>query len=165
MDLDPVQIGRWPVPHGLAGDVVGDGRYAFCTIGGDVIVFDVADPAQPLPVGRHRDGSALAVAVFGDFAYYVGGGSLVVLDVTDPAGPREVGRCVSGAGGSVFIDGDYAYAAGGVLEVFDVGDRNAPQLRCWMWTRRGLRNGNRWGAMTRRYRASTWRCQRTTPSS
>ena len=73
-------------------------------------------------------------AVDGDRAYLAGWGyGLVIADLSDPLHPQELGKIAYGYPTSVAASGDFAYLGtvtnGGVVQVVDVADPAAPQLR------------------------------------
>jgi len=98
-------------------------------------IFDVSDPASPVPVGSHPvsaeardvlvieavvDEEAVTVAFVADFDHGV-----LVLDVTDPAAVTPLASLpVSGAAVGLALDGDVLYVADwtGGLSIFDVSD-------------------------------------------
>jgi hypothetical protein len=122
------------VPIGQAGgsmpSVTIAGQYAYIGNGQRVLVLDVANPAQPVLMGRTPmlPEPAVTVTASGATVYLADGvGGLRVLNVADPGAPNEIGAYASFAGAhSVAVRGDYAYVAdqngdlGGSLHIVDL---------------------------------------------
>ncbi len=117
-----------------ASDVQVAGSMAYVAHGGSLRVYDVGNPANPVPMGRldMPAGGAWNVRVVGNHAYIGEGLGLAVVDVSNPASPVRVGR----AGTFDYIDGlevvgSHAYLVsavgnGGYLEVVDVSQPDRP---------------------------------------
>ncbi|MFM9074052.1 MAG: hypothetical protein ACKORJ_00510, partial [Bacteroidota bacterium] len=123
------------------------GNYAFAVsyYNTSFEVFNVANPAQPVPVAvlRNGDGGAvlsepIGMDVQGDFAYVNNkNGSVEVIDISDPTKPKHAATVLDGQGGAVLKDlnggirvrGNYLYIVGrgaAVLEIIDISDPYKP---------------------------------------
>lgn len=124
---------------GEADDPIGgllavEGKHAYLTTGGSLLVVDVSDPTHPRVVGSYdRTNQATALAVSGGRAYLAGDRELRVIDLANPMAPRGVGRCDLGrefgeTAWGVAVQGRYAYITdGGSVVVIDVSDPATPK--------------------------------------
>jgi hypothetical protein len=142
------------------------GKYAYVGIDRWLVVVDVADPRQPVVVGRARYRSqeyfwhegVNSIAVSGKHAYVLfnvtspGGlhkGDLVIFDVADPAAPAVVCSYQSTWGPreqrlSVAVSGKYAYLYSTFgLEVVDVSQPKTPK-HVGSWRTAGTETGITW---------------------
>jgi uncharacterized secreted protein with C-terminal beta-propeller domain len=132
--LEPLgQIGKWPgFTRGPAYDVKVVGNRAYvAAAGGGLVILDVSDPANPVPMGGYDTrGQARAIAVSGTVAYladYTNG--LQIIDVSNPARPKLLRRYVtSGYATDVAVLDGIAYVADGYagLEIIDVSNPLRP---------------------------------------
>ena len=116
--------GLWP--SGIAFDVKVVGRHAYVAGGqGGLVVIDVSDPANCVPVGAlHSTDTAFGVAVAGDFAYMAMNGFQVV-NVSNPSNCVLVGHYFEAVDiRDVVVSGNRAYLAEADhdLMVWDVSD-------------------------------------------
>jgi hypothetical protein len=124
------------------------GNYAYvaCSNSSTLAIFDVSNPAAPLPVGNLKDGvggavlaGASSVYVSGNYAYVTSESSstLEIVDVTNPAAPVHKGKIVDSGSptsppylhlaSNVFVAGNYAYViASSILEIVDVSNPASP---------------------------------------
>lgn len=97
-----------------------------------LIVVDIADPAQPVELGRLPWEFASAAAAQGDFVYLgktTNGGEVRVVDVSDPAAPVLRGQFLANDVQRVQVHGSRVFIADallGGLRIVDVADPDAP---------------------------------------
>ena len=96
-------------------------------------IFDVSDPAAPLPVGDLVTGGyPVGVVVEGNLVYLATAlTGLMIIDVADPANPWVVSTTdTPGSVYDVALRGDHAYVAdrAGGLQVIDLSDLARPRL-------------------------------------
>lgn len=111
----------------VAGDTLFVAAHAY-----GLRVFDVSQPAQPVPIGSLTEGfaDAFAIEVVGSAAYVAdGAGGLKILDVSDPAAMRivageSVGSSALGTAEDVLVVGDDVFVAAGSAGVlsYENGD-------------------------------------------
>jgi len=136
---NPVQAGIINVPYDLSGIAV-SGSYAYCPSNGEwdgfdwinrgLRIFDISNPANPLPIGLFDSNSGVSSHLFvaGNIVYLpCHGDGLMLIDVTDPALPILASTYLSVPAGNafegVYVAGNNAYIAnGGVFEIVDVTD-------------------------------------------
>lgn len=115
------------------------GRAYLVSWGYGLIVVDLANPMQPVELGRVPYSFPSAVAASGDFVYMgtsTNGGILQVVDVSDPAQPVLRGTStVPSVVNRLQVHGNYVYAADELsgIHVFDVSDPDAP-VRVALWS-------------------------------
>ena len=145
--LDPATlqtIGRYDAdlpPYLQARDMedlsVDGGRAYLAAWGYGVLVVDLADPAQPVELGRFEFPYASAIEAHGDLVYAsstTNGGYFRIFDVADPAAPQPLGELVTSQTYDLTVRGDYAYLADGAdfgdggLRVVDVSTPGMPVL-------------------------------------
>jgi uncharacterized repeat protein (TIGR01451 family) len=84
--------GYWDV------DVHGD--FLYLTDHGALYVYDITDPADPVPVGQFGQPGSVSVGtsllIEGDLAYLASEAFISVLDLSQPAAPLELGRVSTG---------------------------------------------------------------------
>ncbi len=107
------------------------------SLSGNVFVYDVSDPANPVQAGFFEDGPAYDIVTDGSYAYLSTGFDFRILDITDPANIGEVSRYNTGnnTGSDIYyawnsvIDADTAYVALGQMgvEAIDISNRSNPQ--------------------------------------
>ncbi|MBN1483785.1 MAG: hypothetical protein JXA37_03610 [Chloroflexia bacterium] len=123
-------------PHGQVGGMIYasavQGGYAYIGIGPRLVVWNVANPAQPAWAGQSAilPGVVRDVEVVGNYAYAaMGEAGVAILDISTPTAPTRLGDMVTyGEAVGVAISGNYAYVASvfDELRVFDVSNPNAP---------------------------------------
>ncbi len=118
---------------GGASAVAVNGSLAYVALGPQLVVFDVADPAAPHPVGdplwlgydRVSD-----IVVAGQYAYLAGGPTGIhILDLATPSAPRAVAIYdTPGLASAIDIVGSLAYVADyqGGLRILDLTQPTAP---------------------------------------
>ncbi|HEX7768843.1 MAG TPA: PQQ-binding-like beta-propeller repeat protein [Dokdonella sp.] len=145
--LDPATlqtIGRYDAdlpPYLQARDMedlsVDGGRAYLAAWGYGVLVVDLADPAQPVELGRFEFPYASAIEAHGDLVYAsstTNGGYFRIFDVADPTAPQPLGELVTSQTYDLTVRGDYAYLADGAdfgdggLRVVDVSTPGMPVL-------------------------------------
>jgi hypothetical protein len=92
--------------------VSGDSLYVSSVSG--LEIFDISNPAEPLPAGSYQGGASSysGVAVRGSYAYAVEYYQGVrILDVSDPSHPVSVGSVSGINANDIKILGDYAYVS------------------------------------------------------
>lgn len=107
-----------------AVDVVDN--YAYIGVGNELLILNVADPADVTQVGgRLLSGGIESLEVIGEYVYTRGGKNHIV-DVADPVQPRIVecqqGSTIPSLAGGIFADG-FAYVPSqedGKLEIYEV---------------------------------------------
>lgn len=125
------RVGGWDSP-GTAYGVAVDGDLVCLADGSNgVQLIDLADPANPAPLGTwNTPGQAFDAAIEGETLYvadYIGG--LQVIDISDPAAPALLGSATTANPAmTVIVSGDLAYLAvrGEGIQIFDVTDPSAP---------------------------------------
>ena len=137
----PAVIGQSEVLPAVLQAIIATGTHAYvATATGDVYVLDIANPANPMLVGRHidvrgpwnRGNRNVNMALVSNLVYVIGGdrGSLKIVDVADPANPLGVGSYIPPGidGRGVAIHGNNAYVAAGEQGLFivDVSDPAQP---------------------------------------
>ncbi len=99
---------------------------------GGVLLFDVADPANPVRVNEVATPAACyGLAIAGTLAYVPYYGGFQIVDLADPAQPVVLGSTpVTGSFGDVVVGNGYAFLASDTwhLKVIDVSDPSAPAL-------------------------------------
>jgi hypothetical protein len=110
------------------------GSTAYVAYPNGIAVLDIADPAQPLLLGRTGClGWCYGIDVSGDYAYLAQWeDGMRIVDVSDPSAPEEVG-CYDTMGEvmQLVVRGRYAYLACSHwegLQIVDVNDPAAPVL-------------------------------------
>ena len=129
-------LSQWPgIPRGnaMAVQVVDGLAYAAVELGG-LAIFDVRNPAAPVPLGGFSGGlHAQGVQVVGNLAYVAAyHAGLQILDVSNPTGPIHVGGYdTTGLAQGVHVVGNIAYVADwdSGLQVLDVSNPAAPVRR------------------------------------
>jgi hypothetical protein len=127
-------IGKYEDPSIIGFGTVVRGDLAYIAGNEDFLILSVADPANPVEVGRcSTPVLARGLDVAGDYAYVAESDpalpSLRVISVADPTNPVEVGHCDMPAQASdVAVSGGYAYVAdnNGGLRVISVADPTQP---------------------------------------
>ena len=119
-------IGGWTL------DVAIMGNYAYVGEGPRLAILDIANPAQPVLVGKSPvlPGLVYAVVVSGNHAYVAADrGGLWIIDISNPAAPTTVGAydTPNNAYG-LAVAGNYAYVADwvGGLRIINVANPAAP---------------------------------------
>ena len=139
--LNVIDVGD-PLAPQLLASIAADVRaaeitsgFAYLATGEDgLLVYDLSDPAQPVPVGAcMHPGFGWDVAVRGDFAYVCAfHEGLRVIDVSDPSNPYERGAVDTYPDYymSLALVDDYAYvpARNSHLQILDVSDPDFPTL-------------------------------------
>jgi hypothetical protein len=129
-----------------ASDVIDtDGNFLYEKAGRWLLIFDPADPASPVEVGRlELDGEIADLSVEDPFIYAVtDAGELSVIDISSPQAPVELGSLLL-ADDSIYesltVGGGYAYVLGRFKDwakvtpswsdvaIVDIGDPHAPSL-------------------------------------
>jgi hypothetical protein len=135
----PQHMGVYDTP-GSASHVAVSGNYAYIAdwTSKQLLIIDVADPANPSLTGSYLDGvspfgsSILDVTVVGNLAYIAASGSgLKILNVSNPAAPTLLGQYnSSGSSRGVIVQGNRAYVADDTagLLVIDVTTSSSPAL-------------------------------------
>ncbi len=104
--------------------------YLLCDDGRSIHIFDVSDPAAPLPANRIEvDAAPWRYAVEGDLLYTATWDSgLVIYDVSNLPEVNETGRLVFGDAVGLTVDDGYAYVAcrGDGVRIIDVSDPREP---------------------------------------
>lgn len=147
----PAKVGSYSPNRGHLFSVLVDGRYAYTQVYGAIQVLDVADPANPTPLGKYQFAESINSKHILAFMLDAGGGFLYVLpaahvappdgkdeivwvvDVSDPKAPKIRGKITGDTGmkqGAV-LNGDYLYVAiqgntKNYLDVVDVSKPDAP---------------------------------------
>lgn len=121
---------------GASYAVATDGTWLYAAVGPRLMVFDVSDPANPLPVGQTDvlPDMVMSIKLVGTYAYITALDSgLCIVDISAPTQPVVVGYYNSGAavGAAVSaadVAGDYAYlaVADGSLRIVDIATPSAP---------------------------------------
>jgi len=112
--------------------------YVYLTnLGGELYIYNVIDPANPILVTIYETGYTYTEEVFVlDGNAYIagwnsgGGGGVTIIDIHNPDNPIMVGECASTTGAAgVTVFGNYVYVAEGIdgVEVFDVSDPTQPE--------------------------------------
>lgn len=110
------------------------GNYGYTTLGGELAVLDLSDPANPTRVGYTMlplPGDDLDIE--GNYAYVIGNrdlgafGQMVIVDVSVPTQPTVAGT-LAVAGGGIDVSGSYAYLVGDSFQVVDISDPAHPAL-------------------------------------
>ncbi len=122
---------------GLATGLFVTRTHAFVTVYGaqhnGLEVMDLADPANPKPVGSvATPGAANKVVVEGALAYVADSqAGLQIIDVADPSHPAVIGSVATGSNAyDVAVKGVHAYVAANVagLQIVDVSDPAQPAV-------------------------------------
>jgi hypothetical protein len=115
---------------GIARNITVRGSYAYFSIGSELAVLDVSDPAHPLRVGQLTLPNAPmdAPAIDGNYAYVVSRNQLLVMDIAQPRALSIVASLpVEMYGANVVVVGHYLYLmGGGLLEIIDIRAPLAP---------------------------------------
>jgi hypothetical protein len=115
---------------GLSNAVAVQDHYAYLNVGPRLVVLDIANPAEPVEVGKSSPLSGFEdLAITGNQAYVAAGdGGLLVMDVSDPSAPAQVNVYPTLAPAwSIATEGNTAYlAAGDGLHILDISDAMAP---------------------------------------
>jgi hypothetical protein len=101
---------------GSTDAVAAEAGLAYVSIAGGLSIFDVADPIQPLLLGRVSLGTTRvgAVAIADGIAWLHSASGLTAVDVTLPESPQVLGSVSRpGAGGVVAVPGGLVYVADG----------------------------------------------------
>ena len=112
------------------------GHYAYCAYLNGLVIFDVSDLQNPVPISRvYTEGSSLDVDIAGDYAFladYRAG--LKIINIADPYNPY-VEACYETDGRvvTVHVVDEFAYLADGPggengLVILDVSNPSAPQF-------------------------------------
>lgn len=144
---DPVTlapIGRYDadLPFDLAardmeGVSVDGGRAYLAAWGFGVLIADLADPAQPVEIGRFEFPFATAIEAHGDRVYVASstnGGIFKILDVSDPADVQELGSVLTSKTLDLTVRGAYAFLADnadfgdGGLRIVDISNAGSPGI-------------------------------------
>jgi len=148
---DAPEHGEWVSSAHVTSD------YAYLgTTWSRLIVIDVSNPREPVPVGSYKDiDTFYSVTVQDHYAYALHGyrwyGSMIVIDISDPANPIKVAE-IPGEASDLAIQGTYVYLADkynrdihkeyeieGGLRVVDISDPVHPQeLASLLWAQGGL---------------------------
>lgn len=117
-------------------DVSVDGGRAYLAAWGyGVLIAGLADPANPVELGRFEFPFASAIEAHGDRVYVASttnGGVFRILDVSDPAHPQPLGALTTSQTYDLTVRGDYAYLVDGQtfgtggLRIVDVSNPTAP---------------------------------------
>jgi len=94
-----------------------------------VVIYDVADPLNPVLLGRHDTGGAVNVVVQDGIAFIADSFfGMKIVDVSDPALSVELASVLVGRVEDVVVSGDLVYVAswGAGLAVYDVSDLASP---------------------------------------
>jgi hypothetical protein len=108
------------------------GNYAYVGIGTKLVIWDITNPDQPLPVGESGilSGVVRDIELTGGQAYVaVGQGGVHILDVSTPSSPVELGSFSTyGQAAGVKVSGNYAYVASifDEFRIFDITDPGSP---------------------------------------
>jgi len=132
-------VGTWPYAGSAALGVAVKGEHVYI-VSDNFHVISVADPAQPVEVGRCST-SGRGLAASGDYAYVASPDSaLIVVSVADPTHPVPVGRCSTAGLSAAAVSGEYTYVVGDDwgLDVISVADPTHPEKvgHCggpWTW--------------------------------
>lgn len=136
---DPQILGYYRAPAQVSRIVSGGNRFAFClnsldSIGADVQIVDLSNPASPLTVGSYSSnrGAGLGGCAAENYFYLATGpGGLEIIDITEKNGPAMVSVCEGGAGAQdVIVINDYAFVANGAsgVWIWDVSDAVSPKF-------------------------------------
>lgn len=130
-----------PVIYGQIGGfseaIAAADHYVYVGIGTRLVIFDVADPANPVVVGRTPvlTERLTTIALSGTFAYLGMPGQLLIYDVRDPARPTFAGAYAAPLTvDDLALAGPYAYVAtyDDGLRVLDVSDPRAIREIGWL---------------------------------
>lgn len=123
-------------PLGQVGGIIYasevEGNYAYIGIGPRVVVWNVANPAQPTVAGQSAvlPGVVRDVELVGTHLYAaMGAAGVSILDISSPTAPAKVGDMATyGEAVGVSISGSYAYVASVFdgVRVFDISNPAAP---------------------------------------
>ncbi len=83
------------IPNPATVSVAVQGDYAYVDISSRLVVIDISNKANPMPVGQTEvlPGIAGDILVSGDFAYVAGGSyGVYIIDISDPEAPSKVGH-------------------------------------------------------------------------
>ena len=121
------------IPNPTTYSVAVQGDYAYVDISSRLVVIDISNKVNPIPVGQTEvlPGIASDILVSDDFAYVAGGTSGVyIIDISDPAAPSKVGHYTTTETGwearglDLYETNDDLYltvaAYGGCLSIIDV---------------------------------------------
>jgi hypothetical protein len=115
--VNPVEVGNYDMPGGIAEHVDVEGDYAYLAAGFwmHLRIIDVSDPADPEEVAYYETpGDPLDVVVECGFAYVADNTGVSVLDIGDPESPFLVGSYPSsGTANGLGVDNGYIYVANG----------------------------------------------------
>lgn len=136
------RVGRYDadLPPSLAArdmeDVSVDGGRAYLAAWGyGVLIADLADPANPIELGRFELPFASAIEAHGNRVYVASttnGGIFSILDVSNPANPHALGWLETSQTYDLTVRGNYAYLVDGAdfgdggLRIVDVSNPGAP---------------------------------------
>jgi hypothetical protein len=113
--------------YALRGDTYKDYKY----IAAELQMFDLMDPAQPIPVGSvSMDFDVETLFAYKNYLFIGGQSGMYIYDNIDPANPQRVSQFVHARGcDPVVVQGDFAYVTlngvgtcGGAQSVLDVVD-------------------------------------------
>lgn len=139
LKLHPFEItlvGSYDTPEN-AVQVAVHGDYAFLTQYANqaLIVLDISDPSNPLPVTSLNlpNQAQGPIVISGNYAYVglIMSSGLSVVDISDPTNPSIVGGYAPlGRCRDIAVDGDYAYIAAGFagMVVLDISNPANPSL-------------------------------------
>src|SRR3569623_3676415 len=134
----PQELGRFDYPFATA--VLAHGNIAYVgrsTNGGQLVVLDVSNPANPTPLGYIDTGKILRLARDGNHIFIADGsidmaGGVRIVDVGNPASPTLIGYydgCSEVSDIALSADAHYAYAAcNDHVDVLDVSNPTVPSL-------------------------------------
>ncbi len=129
----PRVVGTHAAITGLVSSIAVNGGEAYLASTEGLLVLDIADPANPSPVGQFLSEPLRGVAVQGDLAVVVGYDRAYIVDISDPSNPRELSRFEASVAQPVLL-GDIALLGGmrPVLSIMDIGDPERPsELGRW----------------------------------
>ena len=133
----PLPVPEWNVEAaghigGSCNAVAIEGHYAYVGEGASLRIFDISNPAAPMPMGKILlPDSIQDIVTTGGLAYIADWdiGGLRILDISDPLHPSEKGFFItSGRALDVQVSGGLAYVVDGPggLTIIDVSDPSHP---------------------------------------
>ena len=138
----PTVVGSLPVPYDVYSLAVQDG-VAYVSMGSDMVVVDVSDPAMPRQIGAYLQeyGLVQGIALANDLGYLVTLDDFKVMDISDPTAPRRLGNLPADTmsaenyAGDIALAGDVAYVTTRGLNAVDVSNPISPTEIGRLWAR------------------------------
>jgi hypothetical protein len=124
--FNPVEVGHYDMPGGIAEHVEVEGNYAYLAAGYwmHLRIIDVSNPAAPEEVAYYETpGDPLDVQVAWGFAHIADTNGVRVLDIADPEAPIMVGSYPSsGTANGLSLSNGYIYVANGAAGLLILRD-------------------------------------------